>query len=1648
MGNSPSRSELHGEHMSSLANNPTQDPFPHSYPTKFSSVPLPGIHNEYTTSNVPSGPMEQSNHNHHEFSNRQGAHSADPMYSMDSLNVCGNNSVSMTSSDLPPSSLSPANCQDPWKPPPFADESLHSQCRNLSRLHKDLHHQEDDEGLSSSTFESDSLNPDATLSGMSRRLPCTPPRNSTPPKPEVAEEATEAFKLATAQMPAATLNQHGSAEMPSTLIDYSITINGRKVSTSEETPLPIILASQKEADNNGRGISSKIGITSSELTTNTKSRGRMKSPPPPPPVSKISNGSEAEKTGSTSTIPSSSSSPPMQKEIIEKKSSPLNSLFSKNVYYSNRKSSIEFSESNALCGGEVNVIQTPLSQSQPEKNSSSRNNYEALIKSSSENEDDASIKTKKKVDEPTYATIRRKSVAEIPPVLQINERESNRILGNNIPKTGKITDISPKTASEPAELGEIALREEDVLIRPCDALETEEALKDIVSNHEFSSTANKAESTNNSNAVSDSSLKNSSSPSTISTSFNSLLHNNSNETVDEQILDDEKYRQVHTNKTELDCKDGEDVNHASADEIKPVSCSSNGEMLDKKGECINSKDVNPSTLCDLDEDAVVAAAVVERCQTSNKFLCLNGTYSKAELKGRNGDSEHVSGDMKNTLDSPSGVPIQDETNLAIFGTDEVKRGEEEELCRENTLQKSPSLSSSETDFVNFNRSKWESISDSSRENTFSLEINNPPTNGLLNCNRLSLCSQPDNELDVEIFGGSSKPMVDVAIIQDQPLSSKGSDHFSESEPSENEYEVYEIGKISKNTSFCSGGDPRGPESDSSFPTTDAITKHEITSTQENSKQESEVMKPSTQTQLQEEILCKDESLFSAPKLNGHGHQRRLSMSKMDFDCTKNLDETHMIASSAPTCTSQLEKIIADRKASFPELYVNTEALTAVRKLSTGSDKSHNRAHETTTPRRSLTGSFGETSRIAPKDASGETKENSDTSVSKPPFANDFLQTLGEIYASKSKLLTNKLQTQTVNPISSPKEKESVIILDKEKAPEPSIDTVESFECQDRSISEYNISPRSAREVVTDSLLNCSSMSSSSLSQKSIVTIQEVDEKPAPVPFSAGVVTQNSPEVGQVSSVEVTDGDIVIPRLNQSKSLNNSATYKKKPTFIRGRVSNGNSLPCVDIFEPPCHTKKEEFATESSPQVEIVESPNYPPPPPMPPLHYCQSTSGSSASSSIGDPSDIQDKGKLPCYNGREQSNKKLYLNGLRSSPEKTFPKVNGNVSSECSLVELSLATQKSTSDAIIVELKKAQAKKLKSIENKQIEPMLIDFRNNPKNSDEAKPNLTRNRSEDLAREPREDKQSTISEIYASKNPVQQSSTEIEHPEEPPVKAIVNGKHTSNIVVNSAPIEAVNKESLKRNNRLGGVQTAKNLPARGNIMSPSLSGNYTEMNGIDSETMGASSIHEDELSGQLQQKENHINELQGNVEEIQTTNKLDGASFRRVLNEYEKTLSMFIQQIDQLKQRMDEAEAEKQTLIKERDQALEDLRNVESAFSDVHRKYERAKALLENMKSNEDTLIRRDQEMLQRIQNRDKKIDMIKEKAQDSIEKMHMDYETRIKEMEFENAKLRAQYRKLEMKLSTLENDVEQKAKENAQLSALCDELINGQVGQV
>ena len=76
--------------------------------------------------------------------------------------------------------------------------------------------------------------------------------------------------------------------------------------------------------------------------------------------------------------------------------------------------------------------------------------------------------------------------------------------------------------------------------------------------------------------------------------------------------------------------------------------------------------------------------------------------------------------------------------------------------------------------------------------------------------------------------------------------------------------------------------------------------------------------------------------------------------------------------------------------------------------------------------------------------------------------------------------------------------------------------------------------------------------------------------------------------------------------------------------------------------------------------------------------------------------------------------------------------------------------------------------------------------------------------------------------------------------------------------------------------------------------------------------------------------------------------------KQVLTEYEKTISELIAEKEKEKDRFEE---ERQMLQIERDQAVEDLRNVESAFADVHRKYERTKQVVEGFRHNEEGLKR-------------------------------------------------------------------------------------------
>lgn len=859
---------------------------------------------------------------------------------MDSLNVCGNNSSSITSAELPPSSISPA--RDPWSASTFSDESFDTQCRNLSRLHKDLHHRTtDDEGLSSSTYESDSLNPDATLSGMHQKKEIIHPfelnhqntilrRETSPAKTEVAQEATEELPLTKSNNASASnlLTQSTtsvdlivSSSSTSNGIDHSITINGRKVSGGEETPLPIIVGlTQAEADQaNGNCVSSKIGITSSEIntppplptvpppttaTTNgngiysmgTIKRGsRMKSPPPPPPPqSKQMNGSSS--GGITFQAGGDS-------EITDKKMTSLNTLMCRNVEFGRSRKcngvervTEEGKDTTQLDveSDEVNVIKTPSSSSshqQQEKTTkstslnSTRHGYaqdeaEDMLLSknpckngnTTKQSEKSSIKTESAEKQQTDCS--RKEYDDIDDCM----KEADKVEANKHPTALNLNNFAEEIKDDDNT---------EVLIRPCKgSKQSDEGVITSNDNSQFSTAPIN-------------SLKKDSVVGSAGEKVNKeeeeekpekSIHN---ETVNEQ--NSLNHFSVDTNKTELDCKDGKDDSPHQATptptnatafnnphEIKPVSCSQN---VYEKIELLNKIDEEQSLI------------MLSNSKNNTDKIMIDG--NKANEENLNGDDGFVSVaglefpticdkqlETAPTFDVSSTIlaaSLDKKVNdgcggiYSKFGTKEhdsnSNTGWREFLSRENTplRQEQPSSSSSssspaavascEGDVLLRGGNKSEKSSNSSSRrgslSASSVDLNvvgvvqqqnqqNTASNGILSCNRISLCSLPDNEMDVDNF--ESPTMHGSETIRDQPIACQTN------------YEMLN----------SSSGD-------------------------EDINQSLRIEKDKAENEICEKKEKKSGHFHENSKSNVHGsshhhhhHQRKLSVSKIDFNSSQNL----------------------------------------------------------------------------------------------------------------------------------------------------------------------------------------------------------------------------------------------------------------------------------------------------------------------------------------------------------------------------------------------------------------------------------------------------------------------------------------------------------------------------------------------------------------------------------------------------------------------------------------------------------------------------------------------------------------------------------------------------------------------------------------
>lgn len=190
----------------------------------------------------------------------------------------------------------------------------------------------------------------------------------------------------------------------------------------------------------------------------------------------------------------------------------------------------------------------------------------------------------------------------------------------------------------------------------------------------------------------------------------------------------------------------------------------------------------------------------------------------------------------------------------------------------------------------------------------------------------------------------------------------------------------------------------------------------------------------------------------------------------------------------------------------------------------------------------------------------------------------------------------------------------------------------------------------------------------------------------------------------------------------------------------------------------------------------------------------------------------------------------------------------------------------------------------------------------------------------------------------------------------------------------------------------------------------------------------------ELEAQLAARQRDIEKLR---EELRVRRESE-EQMKQVLKEYEKTISELIADKERDKNKLEEEMAKMQS---EKDQAVDDLQNVESAFADVHRKYERTKQVVEGFKKNEEQLKHYVAEYKLKLKNQDQRYELLKAHAEEKLEEANREIDNISRGQDAEIAKLTAMLKKTEMKASSLERTVDQKNRENQELTTICDDLI-------
>ncbi|XP_068005670.1 transforming acidic coiled-coil-containing protein 3 isoform X2 [Melanerpes formicivorus] len=160
---------------------------------------------------------------------------------------------------------------------------------------------------------------------------------------------------------------------------------------------------------------------------------------------------------------------------------------------------------------------------------------------------------------------------------------------------------------------------------------------------------------------------------------------------------------------------------------------------------------------------------------------------------------------------------------------------------------------------------------------------------------------------------------------------------------------------------------------------------------------------------------------------------------------------------------------------------------------------------------------------------------------------------------------------------------------------------------------------------------------------------------------------------------------------------------------------------------------------------------------------------------------------------------------------------------------------------------------------------------------------------------------------------------------------------------------------------------------------------------------------------------------------------------KIVAEFESMINQVIgdaqKQEESLNKKIQKVEEEKQ-------QAISDLHSMEKSFSELFKRFEKQKEVLEGYHQNEEALKKCAEEYLARIKKEEQRYKALKAHAEEKLQQANEEIAQVRSKAKSEAAALQATLRKEQMRIQSLEKSLEQKTKENDELTKICDDLIS------